>query len=113
LVDDDDRRPLGTEAVAQSPGEVAESFLGVGSEIVHLVHRERPVRREPVPHVGSGVHFRGRAPRFLSRLYATASVRSSCLAVTRKQLRFAHYDSDVTSGECPLSDGQIMSKQDD
>jgi hypothetical protein len=64
------------EAVAQTPREAAGSFLSVGSEIAHLVCRERPVHREVVPHIGSGVHFRERAARFLRRLYATASVRS-------------------------------------
>ena len=61
------------EAVAQTPGEDAGSFLSVGSEFAHLVRRERPVHREIVPHRSSGVHFRERAARFLRRLYATAS----------------------------------------
>ncbi len=68
------RRPLllVVEAVAQTPGEAAGSFLSVGSKIAHLVRRERPVHREVIPHVGSGVHFRERAAHFLRRLYATA-----------------------------------------
>jgi hypothetical protein len=52
----------------------------MGSEIAHLVRRERPVDREVVPHVGSGVHFHARAARFPRRLYATASHENGTLA---------------------------------
>jgi hypothetical protein len=65
--------PLSREAVAQTPGEAAGSLLRVGSEIGHLVRRERVVRRKVVPHGGSVLHFRERAARFLRRLCATAS----------------------------------------
>jgi hypothetical protein len=65
------------EAVAQTPGEAAGSLLRVGSEIGHLVRRERVVRRKVVPHGGSVLHFRERAARFLRRLCATASVLHS------------------------------------
>jgi len=64
---------LSREAVAQTPGEAAGSLLRVGSEIGHLVRRERVVRRKVVPHGGSVLHFRERAARFLGRLCATAS----------------------------------------
>jgi Multicopper oxidase len=86
------RVPAGTahsplvEAVAQTPSEAAGSLLRVGSEIGHLVGRERPVGRKVVPHGGSGMHLRERAPRFLRRLYATASVRGRRLGRSWRRL---------------------------
>jgi hypothetical protein len=78
---------LCAEAVAQTPGEAAGSLLRVGSEIGHLVRRERVVRRKVVPHGGSVVHFRERAARFLRRLCATASVRCERLVSVRPDAR--------------------------
>src|SRR3954447_20298573 len=62
--------PLGTEAVAQTPGELAGSFLRVGSERGHLLRRTQRVSRPVVPHDSPGVYFRERGaafPRWLLR----------------------------------------------
>jgi hypothetical protein len=69
---------LGRRLSHKPPGEPAQSLLRLGSEIGHLVRRERPVRRKVIPHGGAGMHLRERAARFLRRLYATASTRSRC-----------------------------------
>jgi hypothetical protein len=73
---------LRMEAVAQTHGEAAESLLGVGSEIGHLVRRERPMRRKVVTHGGADTHLRECATRFLRPLYATASMESASGAHT-------------------------------
>src|SRR5918992_4199901 len=69
--------PQSREAVAQTPGEAAGSLLRAGYEIGHLVRREGPVRRNVVPHGGSGMQLRERAARFLRQLCATASRESA------------------------------------
>src|SRR4051794_37580032 len=69
--------PLGTEAVAQTPGELAGSFLRVGSERGHLLRRTQRVSRPVVPHDSPGVYFRERGAAFPKWLCATASPRAA------------------------------------
>src|SRR3954462_13312124 len=72
------RRPyeavaLRGEAVAQTPGELAGSFLRVGSERGHLLRRTQRVSRSVVPHDSPGVYVREREAAFPRWLCATAS----------------------------------------
>src|SRR3954453_15621894 len=70
-------RPPWTEAVAQTPGELAGSFLRVGSQRGHLLRRTQRVSRPVVPHDSPGVYFRERGAAFPRWLCATASVLSA------------------------------------
>ena len=74
-----ERTPAPDGGCRTTPGEAAGSLLSVGFEVAHLVRRERPVHCEFAPHIGSGVHFRECAARFLRRLYARASTTRTCL----------------------------------
>jgi hypothetical protein len=67
---------LSREAVAQTPGEAAGSFLRVGFEIGHRIRHESRVRPEVVRPSRSGGHLRDRAAAFPRWLYATASTTS-------------------------------------
>ena len=67
------------EAVAQTPGEAAGSFLRVGCEIGHRIPYARSIRPEVVTPSRSGGHLHDRAAALPKRLYATATVRSGRL----------------------------------
>jgi hypothetical protein len=69
--------PQCAEAVAQTRGQAAGSFLRVGSEIDHRIRHARGVRPEVITPSRSGSHLRDRAAALPNRLYATATATSS------------------------------------
>ena len=70
------------EAVAQTPTELTEAVLRVGSKIARLVARAQRDRADVTALSGRYGHHRALSPVFRGRLYATASAQSGRPAVS-------------------------------